>query len=77
MFTQVETVTKEQKFANGISIIVATAGYLFNHMQNTLQFMYKNQKGLVINETDHILIVNLKSKLLNICQHIDRSCCSS
>lgn len=43
-----------QKLLNGINTIVATPGWLLDHMQNTPGFMYKNLQCLDIDEADRI-----------------------
>lgn len=56
--------TEIQKLGKGINIIV-TLGRLSDHLQNTLDFLYKNLQCL-IDEADHILDIGYKEELKQI-----------
>ncbi|XP_018051556.1 PREDICTED: probable ATP-dependent RNA helicase pitchoune [Atta colombica] len=58
--------TEAQKLEKGINIIVATPGRLLDHLQNTLDFLYKNLQCLIIDEADRILDIGYEEELKQI-----------
>ncbi|CAH1397380.1 unnamed protein product [Nezara viridula] len=58
--------SEAKKLQNGINILVATHGRLFDHLQNTPGFIYKNLSCLIIDEVDRILDNGSGNKLKQI-----------
>ena len=55
-----------EKLNKGVNLLIATPGRLFDHLQNTKGFVYKNVKALVIDEADRILEVGFEDEMRQI-----------
>ena len=55
--------TEAEKLAKGVNLIIATPGRLLDHLQNTVGFVYRNIKALVIDEADRILEVGFEDEM--------------
>lgn len=55
-----------KKLNIGVNILVATPGRLLDHLQNTVDFLYKNLQCLVIDEADRILDIGFEEELKQI-----------
>ena len=55
-----------EKLAKGVNLLVATPGRLLDHLQNTLGFVVRNLKALVIDEADRILEVGFEDEMRQI-----------
>ncbi|KAF8610796.1 DEAD-domain-containing protein [Ceratobasidium sp. AG-I] len=55
-----------EKLAKGVNLIIATPGRLLDHLQNTKGFVFRNLKGLVIDEADRILEIGFEEEMKQI-----------
>lgn len=55
-----------EKLAKGVNLLIATPGRLLDHLQNTLGFVFKNLKALVIDEADRILEIGFEEEMKQI-----------
>ncbi|KAF9821851.1 hypothetical protein IEO21_00281 [Rhodonia placenta] len=54
------------KLQKGVNLVVATPGRLLDHLENTKGFVFRNLKGLVIDEADRILEVGFEEEMKKI-----------
>ncbi|KAK0198603.1 DEAD-domain-containing protein [Armillaria mellea] len=54
------------KLAKGVNLLVATPGRLWDHLESTKGFVYRNLKALVIDEADRILEVGFEEQMKRI-----------
>ncbi|KAL4243186.1 ATP-dependent RNA helicase HAS1 [Abortiporus biennis] len=54
------------KLQKGVNLIVATPGRLLDHLENTKGFVFRNLKGLIIDEADRILEVGFEEEMKKI-----------
>ncbi|KAI0932487.1 ATP-dependent RNA helicase [Taiwanofungus camphoratus] len=54
------------KLQKGVNLLVATPGRLLDHLENTKGFVFRNLKGLVIDEADRILEVGFEEEMKRI-----------
>ncbi|KAF8078364.1 DEAD-domain-containing protein [Lyophyllum atratum] len=54
------------KLAKGVNLLVATPGRLLDHLENTKGFVFRNLKGLIIDEADRILEVGFEEEMKKI-----------
>ncbi|KAJ3480268.1 hypothetical protein NLI96_g8474 [Meripilus lineatus] len=54
------------KLKKGVNLLVATPGRLLDHLQNTPGFIFRNLRGLVIDEADRILEVGFEEEMKRI-----------
>ncbi|CAE6415436.1 unnamed protein product [Rhizoctonia solani] len=55
-----------EKLQKGVNLVVATPGRLLDHLQNTKGFVFRNLKGLVIDEADRILEIGFEEEMKQI-----------
>ncbi|PCH33426.1 DEAD-domain-containing protein [Wolfiporia cocos MD-104 SS10] len=55
-----------EKLQKGVNLLVATPGRLLDHLENTRGFVFRNLKGLVIDEADRILEVGFEEEMKKI-----------
>ncbi|CAE7055487.1 unnamed protein product [Rhizoctonia solani] len=55
-----------EKLQKGVNLLVATPGRLLDHLQNTKGFVFRNLKGLVIDEADRILEIGFEEEMKQI-----------
>ncbi|KAG8772829.1 ATP-dependent RNA helicase [Ceratobasidium sp. 428] len=55
-----------EKLAKGVNLLIATPGRLLDHLQNTKGFVFRNLKGLVIDEADRILEIGFEEEMKQI-----------
>ncbi|KAG8737533.1 ATP-dependent RNA helicase [Ceratobasidium sp. 414] len=55
-----------EKLAKGVNLVIATPGRLLDHLQNTKGFVFRNLKGLVIDEADRILEIGFEDEMKQI-----------
>ncbi|KAF8528058.1 DEAD-domain-containing protein [Hysterangium stoloniferum] len=54
------------KLVKGVNLLVATPGRLWDHLENTKGFVFRNLKALVIDEADRILEVGFEEEMKKI-----------
>ncbi|KAF9036479.1 DEAD-domain-containing protein [Hymenopellis radicata] len=54
------------KLVKGVNLLVATPGRLWDHLETTKGFVYRNLKALVIDEADRILEVGFEEQMKKI-----------
>ncbi|KAH9947657.1 DEAD-domain-containing protein [Amylocystis lapponica] len=54
------------KLQKGVNLVVATPGRLLDHLENTKGFVFRNLKGLIIDEADRILEVGFEEEMKRI-----------
>ena len=52
-----------EKLSKGMNLLIATAGRLLDHLQNTPGFISKNLRALVVDEADRILDVGFEDEM--------------
>ncbi|KAG9126411.1 ATP-dependent RNA helicase [Ceratobasidium sp. 392] len=55
-----------EKLVKGVNLLIATPGRLLDHLQNTKGFVFRNLKGLVIDEADRILEIGFEDEMKQI-----------
>ncbi|KZV77610.1 DEAD-domain-containing protein [Peniophora sp. CONT] len=55
-----------EKLQKGVNLVVATPGRLWDHLQDTKGFVYRNLKALIIDEADRILEVGFEEQMKKI-----------
>ncbi|KIY48175.1 DEAD-domain-containing protein [Fistulina hepatica ATCC 64428] len=55
-----------EKLVKGVNLLVAVPGRLLDHLQDTKGFVYRNLKGLIIDEADRILEVGFEEQMRKI-----------
>lgn len=55
-----------EKLQKGVNLLIATPGRLLDHLQNTKGFVFRNLKGLVIDEADRILEIGFEEEMKQI-----------
>ncbi|KAG9103078.1 ATP-dependent RNA helicase [Ceratobasidium sp. 370] len=55
-----------EKLVKGVNLLIATPGRLLDHLQNTKGFVFRNLKGLVIDEADRILEIGFEEEMKQI-----------
>ncbi|KAI0321667.1 DEAD-domain-containing protein [Amylostereum chailletii] len=63
------------KLLKGVNLLVATPGRLWDHLQDTKGFVFRNLKALIIDEADRILEVGFEEqmrKIINLLPKEDR-----
>ncbi|KAI0034922.1 DEAD-domain-containing protein [Vararia minispora EC-137] len=55
-----------EKLQKGVNLLVATPGRLWDHLQDTKGFVYRNLKALIIDEADRILEVGFEEQMKKI-----------
>lgn len=54
------------KLVKGVNLLIATPGRLLDHLEGTPGFVFKNLRGLVIDEADRILEVGFEEQMKKI-----------
>ena len=52
-----------EKLSKDVNLLITTPGQLFDYLQNTQGFVFKNVKALIIDEADRILEIGFKDKM--------------
>lgn len=55
-----------EKLSKGVNLLIATPGRLLDHLEGTPGFVFKNLRGLVIDEADRILEVGFEEQMKKI-----------
>ncbi|KAJ7293360.1 DEAD-domain-containing protein [Mycena rebaudengoi] len=55
-----------EKLVKGVNLIVATPGRLWDHLEHTKGFVFRNLKALVIDEADRILEIGFEEQMKRI-----------
>ncbi|QRW27577.1 DEAD/DEAH box helicase [Rhizoctonia solani] len=63
---QISIKAEVEKLQKGVNLLVATPGRLLDHLQNTKGFVFRNLKGLVIDEADRILEIGFEEEMKQI-----------
>ncbi|RDX56104.1 DEAD-domain-containing protein [Lentinus brumalis] len=57
---------EETKLVKGVNLLIATPGRLIDHLEGTKGFVFRNLKGLIIDEADRILEVGFEEQMKKI-----------
>ncbi|KAF5384710.1 hypothetical protein D9757_006193 [Collybiopsis confluens] len=57
---------EEEKLTKGVNLVVATPGRLWDHLENTKGFIFRNLKALIIDEADRILEIGFEEQMKKI-----------
>ncbi|RPD63175.1 DEAD-domain-containing protein [Lentinus tigrinus ALCF2SS1-7] len=57
---------EEIKLVKGVNLLIATPGRLIDHLEGTKGFVFRNLKGLIIDEADRILEVGFEEQMKKI-----------